>query len=138
MPRNKRCHHNEKPTHSDEDPVRPKHCFLCSSLFQSPFTFAPVLLLFSCSVVSCSLLTHGLQHTRLHHLLSTISWSLLKLMSVESVIPSNNLILCHSLLLLPLILPRIRFFPMNHLFASSGQSIGVSASASVLPMNIQG
>ena len=138
MPRNKRCHHNEKPTHSDEDPVRPKHCFLCSSLFQSPFTFAPVLLLFSCSVVSCSLLTHGLQHTRLHHLLSTISWSLLKLMSVESVIPSNNLILCHSLLLLPLILPRIRFFPMNHLFESSGQSIVVSASASVLPMNIQG
>ena len=114
MLRNKRCHHNEKPTHSDEDPVRPKNWFLCSSLsrsLQSPFTLAPVLLLFSCSVVSCSLLTHGLQHTRLHHLLSTISWSLLKLMSVESVMPSNKLILCHSLLLLSSIFPRIRFFP---------------------------
>jgi len=40
-----------------------------------------------------------------------ISQSLLKLMSTESVMPSNHLILCHSLLLLPLIFPRIRVFP---------------------------
>ena len=52
--------------------------------------------------------------------------------------PSNHLILCHPLLLLPSIFPSIRgFFPMNQLFASGGQRIGVSASASVLPMNIQ-
>ena len=40
----------------------------------------------------------------------TISWSLLKLMSIESVMSSNHLILCHPLLLLPLIFPSIRVF----------------------------
>ena len=40
----------------------------------------------------------------------TISWSLLKLMSMESVVPSNHLILCHPLLLLPSIFPSIRVF----------------------------
>ena len=67
----------------------------------------------------------------------TNSQSLLKLMSLESVMPSNHLILCHPLLLLPSILPSIRVFSMGHFFASGGHSIGVSASASVLPMNIQ-
>ena len=61
----------------------------------------------------------------------TNSRSLLKLMSIESVMPSNHRILCRPLLL-PSIFPSIRV-----LFASSGQSIGVSASASVLPMNTQ-
>ena len=67
----------------------------------------------------------------------TISQSLLKFMSIESVMPSNRLILCCLLLLLPSIFPSIRVSLMSQLFASSGQSIGVSAS-SVLPMNIQG
>ena len=40
----------------------------------------------------------------------TISWSLLKLMSIESVMPSNHLILCHPLLLLPSVFPSIRVF----------------------------
>ena len=40
----------------------------------------------------------------------TNSWSLLKLMSIESVMPSNHLILCHPLLLPPLIFPSIRVF----------------------------
>ena len=40
----------------------------------------------------------------------TISRSLLKLMSIESVMPSNHLILCHPLLLLPSIFPSIRVF----------------------------
>ena len=40
----------------------------------------------------------------------TISWSLLKLMSIESVMPSNHLILCHPLLLLPSIFPSTRVF----------------------------
>ena len=66
----------------------------------------------------------------------TISWSLLKFMSIESVMLSGYLILCRPLLLLPSIFPR--FFPMSRLFASSGQSIGASAIASVLPMNSQG
>ena len=55
----------------------------------------------------------------------------------ELVMPSNHLILCHPLLILPSIFPSIRVFPMSQLFASGGQSIGVSASASVLPMNTQ-
>ena len=67
-----------------------------------------------------------------------ISRSLLKLMSIESVMSSNHLILCHPLLLLPFIFLSIRVFSKNQLFALGGQSIGVSASASVFPMNIQG
>ena len=67
----------------------------------------------------------------------TISGSLLKLMSIETVMPSNHLILCRSHLLLPSIFPSIRVFSNNQLFASGGQSIGASASASVLPVNIQ-
>ena len=67
----------------------------------------------------------------------TNSWSLLKLMSIESVMSSNHLIFCHSLLLLPSIFPSIKVLKMSLFFASGGQNIGVSASASVLPMNIQ-
>ena len=50
----------------------------------------------------------GLQHARLPSL--TISWSLLKSMSTESVMPSNHLILCLPLLLLPSVFPSIRVF----------------------------
>ena len=67
----------------------------------------------------------------------TNSQSLLKLMSVESVTPSNNLIFCHHLLLHPSIFPNIRIISNESVFESGGQSIGVSASTSVLPMNIQ-
>ena len=67
----------------------------------------------------------------------TNSWNLLKPMSIESVMPSNHLILCHPLLLLPPTPPSIRSCPMSQLFAWGGQSIGVSASASVLPINTQ-
>ena len=68
----------------------------------------------------------------------TISYGLLKLMSIESVMPSNHLITCRPLLLLPSIFPTSRSFPVSWLFTSGGQSIGALASASVLPMNIQG
>ena len=63
---------------------------------------------FSCSVMSDSLQPHGLKHTR--PLCITNSWSLLKLMSIELVMPSNHLILCHPLLLLTSIFPSIRVF----------------------------
>jgi len=66
----------------------------------------------------------------------TNSQSLLKPMSITLVMPSNHFILCCSLLLLPSIFPRIRVFS-SQFFASGGQSIGVSASASVLLVNIQ-
>ena len=67
----------------------------------------------------------------------TNSQSLPKLMSIKSVMPSSHLILCHPLLLLPSIFPSIRVFPMTQFFTSGGQSIGISASTSVLPMNTQ-
>ena len=67
----------------------------------------------------------------------TNSQSLLKLMSIESVMPSNHLILCHPLLLQPSIFPSIRVFSNESVLRISGQSIRISASASVLPMNIQ-
>ena len=68
------------------------------------------------------------------------SQTLLKLMYIKSVMPSNHLMLCHPLLLSPSIFPSIRnwdSFQMSQFFTSGGQSIEVSASASVLPMNIQ-
>ena len=66
----------------------------------------------------------------------TISQSLPKFMSIESVMPSNHLILCHPLFLLPSIFPGIRVF-LSQLFPLGGQSIRASASASVLQMNTQ-
>ena len=65
----------------------------------------------------------------------TNTQSFLKLMSIESMIPSNHLILCCPLLLVPSIFLSIRSFPMSPLFASGDQSIG--ALASVLARNIQ-
>ena len=91
----------------------------------------------------------SLSHVRLFATPLTAAWeaslffiifqSLLRLMSIELVMPSNHLIFCHPpLLLLPLLFPSIRSFPMSRLFASGGQNIGVSTSVSVLSMNIQG
>ena len=68
----------------------------------------------------------------------TDSWSLLKVMSIESVMPSNHLILCcvpFSSCLQSF--PASGSFQMSQLCASGGQNIGVSASTSVLPMNTQ-
>ena len=95
-------------------------------------------------------LVQSLSHVRLFATLCQVSLSitnsqsLLKLMPIQSVMPSNHLILCHPLLLPPSNFPSIRVFS-NELVgkrwpkvaASGGQSIGASASASVLPMNIQ-
>ena len=60
--------------------------------------------------MSDSLRPRGLQHARLPCSSPIISWSWLKLMSVELVMPSNHLILCRPLLLLPSIFPSIRVF----------------------------
>ena len=86
--------------------------------------------------MSDSLWTHGLQHARppcpsptpgVHPNPCPLSqW-----------LPSNHIILCCPLLLLPSIFPSIRVFPMSQPFTSGGQRIGVSASTSVLPMNTQ-
>ena len=74
--------------------------------------------------------------TRQASLSFTISWSLLKLTSIESVMPSNHLILCCLLCSCPQSFPALGSFLRSQLFISRGQSIG--ASASVLPMNIHG
>ena len=67
----------------------------------------------------------------------TISQSLLKLMSLESVTPFNHLIVCCHLLLSLQSFPTSGSFLMSQFFRSGGQSIGASATASVLLMNIQ-
>ena len=86
-----------------------------------------------------------MDYSKSDSLSSTIFQSLLEFMSIELVIQSNHLILCHPLLLLLSIFPSISFF---FFFSSPNELtlpirwpkywIGQSASASVLPMNIQG
>ena len=68
----------------------------------------------------------------------TNSQSSPRFMSIESVMPSSHLILCCPLLLLPQSLPASESFPVSQLFASGGQSTGVSALASFLPKKSQG
>ena len=91
---------------------------------------------FSCSVVSDSLWLHRLQHSRplcpsptpgVHPNSCVLSQSCHPAIS-SSVVPFSS---C------PQSLPTSRFFPVSQLFAWGGQSIGVSASALVLPMNTQ-
>ena len=98
-----------------------------------------------CSVSKMSLTLcdpMDLQHTRAS-LSFTVSWNLLTLMSIESMMPSNHLILCHpfssvtSFSSWPKSFPASGSFPVSWLFTSGGQSNGPSASASVLPMTIQ-
>ena len=66
----------------------------------------------------------------------TVSWVFFNSMSTESVIRSNHLILCHPHLLLPSIFPSIRVFSNGSALCISWPSCEVSASVSVLPMNI--
>ena len=68
----------------------------------------------------------------------TISWSFLKLMSMESMMPSNHFILWCPHVLVSSVFPSIRVFsfPVSWLFTSVVQSIRASALASVFPMNI--
>ena len=67
----------------------------------------------------------------------TKSQSVLKLMSTELVMPSNHLVLCHPLLLLPSIFPSIRVFSNESPLCIRWPKYWVSASTSVLPMNTQ-
>ena len=68
---------------------------------------------------------------------STISWSLLKFMSNESMMPSNHLIVCIPLLLYPSIFPNIRVFSNESVICIRQPKYWSVSLPSVLPMNIQ-
>ena len=109
-----------------------KYCLTkVSILIKWPASFQ-----FSCSVVSDSLQLHGLQHTRLHCPSPTPRSCLnsrpLSLWCHQTI--SSSVIPCPSC---PQSLPASESFPMSQLFEWGGQSIGVSALASVPPMNTQ-
>ena len=81
----------------------------------------------------CDLMDWSTPGFSVHHQLP----ELLKLMSIDLVMPYNHLILCCPLLLLPSIPPSIRVFYNESALHTCGQSIGASASTLVFPMNIQ-
>ena len=97
-------------------------------LLFSPFSSVTQSYLTLCDPTDCSM--PGLPVY--HH-----SRSLLKLISIESVMPSNYLILCRPFYSCLQSFPASGSFQMSQLFPSGGQSIGISSSTSVLPMNIQ-
>ena len=109
-----------------------------------PETLLNPISLFNFTTLVVQLLSHGqlfvTPWTTAHQasLSFTISLSLLKLMSIELVIPSNHLSLCCPFSSCPQSFLAAESFPMSWLFASGGQSTGASALASVLAMNIQG
>ena len=86
----------------------------------------------SCATL-CDPVNHSTPGLPVHHQLPEFTQTHVHCL----MMPSSHLILCHPLLLLPQSLPASGTFPMSQLFAWGGQSIGVSASASVLPMNTQ-
>ena len=88
--------------------------------------FAKYIIQFSSVAQSCPTLCDPMDCSKPGFPCPTISWSLFKPMSIESVMPSNHVILCRPLLLPPSIFPSIRSFQMSQLFTSDGQRIGVS------------
>ena len=109
-----------------------------------PMSFQECTTIFTVSVSSVQSLNRvplfAIPWTEVHQASLSITnpLSLLKLMSIELVMPSNRLILCHPLLLLPSIFPSIRVFSNEPALHIGGQIIEPSALASVLPMNIEG
>ena len=95
------------------------------------------LIQFSSVAQSCPILLTLWTAAHQASLSITNSRSLLKLMFIKSVMPSNYLILCRPLLLLPSIFTSIRAFSSESVLFIRWPRYGVSASASVLPMNIQ-
>ena len=98
------------------------------------YPFAAVVQLLSC----VQFLATPWSTSRQTSLSLIIFWSLHKHMSIESLMPSNHLILFRLFSSCPQSFPASGSFPISRLFTSGGQSIGASASGSVLPMNIQG
>ena len=105
--------------------------FFCFSFF--PYIHFNLVQLLSCVRLFATLWIAARQAS----LFITNSWSLPKLMSIESVMPSNYSISVIPISYHPQSFPAAVSFQMSQLFASGGQSIQVSASTSVLPMNTQ-
>ena len=99
---------------------------------------APCLVIVVQTLKSCPALCDSVDCSTAGFPAFAISQSLLKFMSIELVMLSNYLILCHPHLLLTSVFSSFGSFPVSHFFTSAVQSIGASASASVLPMSIQG
>ena len=93
--------------------------------------------MFSSAAQSCLTPCNHMNCTCQGSLSVTNPQSLLKLLSIESVMPSSHLILCHPFSSCLLSFPASGCFPVSQFSTSGGQRIGVSASASVLPMNSQ-
>ena len=110
----------------------PRTCFFLSLCPPPVWPFVVVVQLLSCVQLFEIPWTAVCQAS----LSFTIFQSLLRLMSIESVMPSNHPIFCQHLLFCPQSVPTVGSFPMSHLFESGGQSTGASTFASVLPMNI--
>ena len=92
---------------------------------------------FSSVTQLCPILCNPMNQACQASLSITNSRSSFKLMSIESVIPSNHIILCHPLLLLPSIFSSTRVFSNDSILCIWWTKNRFSASASVLPMNIQ-
>ena len=131
----------EKISHENEDTTQHSHKWINKIIEKQECLFNTRIILnifyFCCSSVfqSCLILCDALDCSTPGFPVFQYLPSLLKFMSIELVMTSNHLILCHPLILLPSIFPSIRVFSTSQLSTSSRQSIG--ASALVLPMNSQ-
>ena len=108
------------------------------------FSACEISCMFSQIYLKVLFIVHLLSHVQLQLFLTswtagyqtslsfTISWAFLKFMFIESTVSSNHLILCR-----PQFFSASGSFPMNQLFTTGSQRIRASASASVLPMNIE-
>ena len=105
----------------------------CSTIYNSQDKFSSVTQ--SCPIL-CDPMDCNMPGLPVHHQLLEFT----QLMSIESVMPFNHLIFCCPLLLPPSIFPSIRVFSSEsvlHIRWPDCKSIGISASASILPMIIQ-
>ena len=126
--------------------TKSKHISYCTSQYPISYTHSPIFSRFFFPTFfpmhqDSKFLSHAWlfvtpwTEARQASLSITSSQSLLKLMSIESVMPFNHLIFCRPFSSRLQSFPASGCFPMSQFFSSGGQSIGASASASVLPMN---
>ena len=115
--------------------IKSRHTTLPTKICLDKAMLLPIVMYgyeFSCSVVSNSLRPHGLQHARLPCPLLTPRAVQTNIHRVSDAIQPSHPVISFSFCLQSF--PASESFPMSQFFASGGQSIGVSASASVLPI----